>query len=61
MRTPLDQKPLQNLGESVQQERSRLMEEEFAPAAVLVLCAVLVTAWEWVAWYFDWPPQPVAV
>jgi hypothetical protein len=60
-RTPLERKPLRNPGESIQLERSRLMEEEFAPALVLAICAVLAAAWEWANWYFRWPRQPGAV
>lgn len=60
-RSPLERRPLRNPGESIQHERSRLMEDEFVPALMLAICAALAAAWEWANWYFRWPRQPVAI
>lgn len=57
-RSPPGRKPLHNPGESVQAERTRLMEEEFVPAMMLPLVTVVVAVREWGTWYFHWPRQP---
>lgn len=60
-RSPLKRKPLRNPGESLQEERQRLIEDEWIPYAFVAVMMVLVAFAEWGRWYFKTPPQPIAM
>ena len=60
-RSPLKRSPLRSPGESVHQERERLIEDEWIPYVFLAVMTVFVAVAEWLRWYTTIPPQPVAL
>ena len=60
-RSPLKRKPLRNPGESLQQERQRLIEDEWIPYVSVATMMTLFAILELVRWYTSTPPQPLAM
>jgi Nuclease-related domain len=57
--SPLKRKPLRNPGESVHQERERLIEDQWVPYVFIAVMTACFAFFEWVRWYTKTPPQPV--
>ena len=60
-RSPLKRKPLRNPGESLQQAKQRLIEDEWIPYVSLAVMMAFVAFAEWVRWYTKTPPQPIVM
>lgn len=58
-RSPLKHKPLRNPGESLEEERQRLIEDKVMPPFLTVLVFIVFALWEWWRWFTKSPPQPV--
>lgn len=57
-RSPLKQGPLRLPGESLSQERDRILNEDVLPVVVTVAFAIVYAALEWWRWLTKSPPQP---
>lgn len=57
-KSPLKTKPLRLAGQSLRDERDRVIDEDLMPPFVIALVAVAVTLLEWWRWFVKVPPQP---
>lgn len=60
-KSPILRKPMNNPGESIQNEIERQFSEEFAPFFMSAIFAILFACYTWGQWYFKWSPQPIAM
>lgn len=60
-KSPLKDKPLRNAGQSLDEEISRLVDEDAMPYVVASLFLILITAFEWFRWYLQLPPSPLGL
>jgi len=58
-RSPLKQHPLRTPGESLSEERERLLYDELAPTLTLAVVMVAFAAVQWWAFLVKAPPQPI--
>jgi hypothetical protein len=59
-RSPIKQKPLRSPGESLAEERDRILEEQLIPPAMTAAFAAVFAGVEWWRWLNQAPPQPFA-
>jgi len=59
-RSPLKHKSLRVPGESLSEERDRIVEDELLPVFMIATFAVLFAVLEWWRWLTKTPPHPVA-
>lgn len=57
-RSPLKQKPLRLPGESLAEERDRVLNDQVVPIAIAAILAAVYTGLEWWRWFTKAPPQP---
>jgi hypothetical protein len=57
-RSPLREKPLRLPGQSLMEERSRLIDDKFEPWLILALFFVMLAAWEWLYYLRPRSPMP---
>jgi len=57
--SPLKDKPLRNPGQSLEQEISRIINDEMMERFVPVLFIVIMAGFEWYRYWQDLPPKPV--
>jgi len=60
-RSPLAESPLRTPGQSLQEEIDRLRGEEIDQYAAVAAAAVSLAAYEWIAWFFRWPRNPIVL
>jgi hypothetical protein len=60
-RSPLKDQPLRAPGQSLQEEIDRLQGDEVDTYAALAAAALCLAAFEWVAWLFHWPRNPIGL
>jgi hypothetical protein len=60
-RSPIREKPLRQPGQSLLEERERIVEDQVAPWFVLALFFTLLAGWEWFAYLQPRRPNPVFV
>lgn len=59
-RSPLKDKPLRLPGQSLEEERRKLLEDKLEIPLLLAMTFVVMTAMEWWRYYAEAPPQPLA-
>lgn len=57
-RSPLKDKPLRNPGQSLEEERRKLLEDKLETPAIVAIGFLGITWMEWWSYYADRPPQP---
>lgn len=58
-RSPLKQQPLRVPGESLAEERDRLLNDELLPAVMMALFTVVFALFQWWAYATKTPPMPI--
>jgi len=57
-KSPLKDKPLRQAGQSLREERERLMDDKVLIWLLAAVFALYVPAMEWYRWWMSVPPQP---
>jgi hypothetical protein len=60
-KSPLKDKPLRHAGQSLDEEITRIIDEDATPYITASLFLILFAAFEWYKWYFQLPPSPVMI
>ena len=60
-KSPLTAAPLRNPGQSLDEEIERLINDDFVYHLVATTYFFVLAFWEWLKWYTQWPPQPIAL
>jgi hypothetical protein len=60
-RSPLKEEPLRTAGQSLDEEIQRIQDEKIAEYAAMVAVAFSMAGYEWVAWIFQIPRQPLTL
>ncbi len=60
-RSPLKDMPLRNPGESLEQERQRVLSDELMPPVLVFALSAAFASYEWFRSLFSVPPQPIGV
>ena len=58
-RSPLKDKPLRLPGQSLEEERRKLLEDKLEMAVLAAIFVTMMAVMEWWRYYFDRPPKPV--
>ena len=59
--SPLRRPPLRQAGQSLQEERDRIWDDEITPYFFTAFFCVLLAVYEWLSWYFKLPRQPLNI
>ena len=57
-RSPLREKPLRQPGQSLLEERAKIVDDQVEPWFVMALFAVMLAGWEWASYFLSRPPSP---
>jgi hypothetical protein len=57
-RSPLRDKPLRLPGQSIQEERGRLLEDKLEPWLLMATFFIVLAGWEWMRVWLQLPPKP---
>jgi len=60
-RSPLTAAPLRYAGQSLDEEISRIWDDDLSPYVIAAIFIVAFSLQEWWKWYFDLPPHPVVI
>lgn len=60
-KSPLKDKPLRHAGQSLDEEISRVVDEETVPYIMGALFLILMATFEWYRWYLQLPPSPLGI
>lgn len=58
-RSPIKDRPLRQAGQSLEEERSAIWDDQLEPAALMALCFVAIAFLEWWRYWTGAPPKPV--
>jgi hypothetical protein len=58
-KSPIKDKPLRHPGQSLEEERRKLLEDKLETPAILALFTTVWATMEWWRYYTDFPPNPV--
>ena len=60
-RSPIKAEPLRSAGQSLDEEIHNIQAVEIGSYLTVSVCFFILAVFEWLKWFRNWPPQPLAV
>ncbi len=59
MKSPIKDNPLHNPAESLDKEIDKVINDKAIQDLMMIVMLIVLTGWEWWAWFRETPPQPI--